>query len=473
MSDHNYKKVIIIGAGPAGLTCAYRLAEEMNDILVLEASSQVGGLSKTISHQGFRADIGGHRFITKSKRILDIWQKLLGEGLLIRPRKSYIRLENKVFNYPVDIGDVLSKVSIIEILKIIFSYLKSKLFPVKPEVSYEDWMINRFGKKLFDMFFREYTEKVWGLKVSKISKDWAVQRVKSLSLFEVIKSAFWKGGRKMHKTLSEEFYYPKFGPGMLWEKMLDVLTTKGVEIQLNSKVVKIQRKGNRYIVHCDSKIYECEYLVSTMPLRLLINSLQMNDKGIIKNSNELEYRDFITVLLCFKKISDENATWMYIHDKNIRSARVQFYHNWSEFMVPKGHKSVGMEYFVFRESELYHKTDKELLKLALKEAISLGFAKQEDYITGKVIRAPFAYPVYSQGYQSKVRFIHEYLHTQYKKLYTIGRAGMHRWNNQDHSMMTGIIVAEKILRKTDKDEWSVNNDAEFIESERLVPDEVK
>jgi protoporphyrinogen oxidase len=471
VSDPKYKKFIIIGAGPAGLTCAYKLSEEVNDILILEQGNQVGGLSKTINFAGIKADIGGHRFITKSKEIFNLWESLLGSDFIIRPRKSFILFKNRIFKYPVDIINVIQNLEFHEIILIVFYYFKRQLFKISPEKTYEDWMINRFGDKLFDMFFRTYTEKVWGIKVNKISKDWAVQRVKTLDLWNVIKSSIFPNLRKEHKTLSESFYYPRFGPGMLWEKMRDILIQRKVQIIMNTKVLKIVKTKRNYEVYSENDKYTCDTVISSMPLQKLIEVTENVDTQILNESKNLEYRDFITVILIAKKIDDRGATWMYIHDQDVKTARIQFYHNWSPDMVSQGLKAIGLEYFVFKNDNFWEKTDMEILSIAKKECDKLGLVPLNLIIDGKVIRESFAYPVYKENYKISLDKIRKHLKKYYKNLYTIGRGGMHRWNNQDHSMMTGIIVAKKILGQNILDEWSINNDAEFIESERLVPNQ--
>lgn len=470
MLDRKSHKILIIGAGPAGLTAGIKLVEAGFDVTIVEANSEyVGGISRTEDFNGYKFDIGGHRFFTKNKEIEKFWKETLGVDLLVRKRKSRILYDGKFYDYPLNFFNALSNLGIVQSLIAFGSYLKYKIAPLRPENTYDTWMTNRFGKVLFNKFFKTYTEKVWGTPVNKISKDWAEQRVRTFSLWNAVWTSIFKNSRKNFRTLTEEFYYPKFGPGMMWEKAAKNFTVKGGKIIMGKKVESIIPLEQGFMV-LDSKF---ETVISTMPLRSLIRALPHVPDEVTDAASNLKYRDFLTVLLIINnpKLFEDN--WLYIHDQDVDVGRIQNFKNWSGFMVPDQNKSsLGLEYFIFEGDKLWNLTDEEFLAKAKKEVVKLGLCKESEIEDGKVLRVKKAYPVYDLEYKRNVETIKDYLRQNFSGLYTIGRNGMHKWNNQDHSMMAGMILADNLINSSSEDEWMTNEESEYHESVREVPSSV-
>ncbi len=471
-------KVLIIGAGPAGLTAGLVLAKNGIDTTIVEADTEyVGGISRTVNYKGYRFDIGGHRFFTKNREIQAMWEELLGSDFLKRSRKSRIHYDGKFYDYPIKPFNALRNLGIFRSSKAVLSYARYKLFPIKPEKNYADWMTNRFGKVLFETFFKTYTEKVWGIPVEQISQDWAIQRVKAFSLGNAVITAFFPSKQRNFKTLIDSFHYPRFGPGMMWEEAARRFSEQGGHLIMGTAIGSLTYDGSKWLAEVPND-RAFDYVISTMPLRSLINSLPAVPREIREAARNITYRDFITILLIIDTpyIFDDN--WIYIHDPEVRVGRIQNFKNWSEDMVPDQSKtSLGMEYFFFEDDDLWSHSDEELLAVAKREAVQLGFCSERDILDGTVVRVKKAYPVYDTAYKEHVSTIRNYL-AKYPTLYTIGRNGMHRWNNQDHSMATALIVAHHLMSGDTKlDPWNVNNDAEYHEelSEekgRAVPNKV-
>ncbi len=464
------KRVLVIGAGPAGLTAGLELVKNNIQTTIVEFDPEyVGGISRTVDYKGYKYDIGGHRFYTKNVEIENFWKLTLGDDLLTKKRKSRILYKNKYYDYPLSFFNALFNLGLIDSTKALTSYIRGSLIKIKPEVTYEDWMTNRFGKMLFTTFFKTYTEKIWGIPVNKISKDWAIQRVKTFSLWGAVLSSLVPSYGRKFKTLIDEFYYPRLGPGMMWNAVAESFKLNGGDLVMNCKVTSLKLTSEKcwsvkFSGNNDSLSEEFDEVISTMPLKSLIKALGKVPKEILETSNMLSYRDFITVLLVVDKpyVFDDN--WIYIHSPEVKVGRIQNFKNWSEEMVPDQSKtSLGMEYFIFENDELWNKPQEYFLDLAKSEAVQLGICKKEDLIDGSVSKIKKAYPVYDADYAKNVDKIRIYLETL-PNLYTVGRNGMHRWNNQDHSMMTGLIVARNIINGTkETSEWNVNNDAEYNE----------
>lgn len=462
-------RILIIGAGPAGLTAGLELVRNGFDVTIAEAGDKVGGISRTEEYKGYKFDLGGHRFFSKNKDIVKYWKEILGEDLLIKKRKSRILYKNKYFNYPLSFFEALRKLGIINSIKALLSYFRYQLMPLE-EYSYADWMTNKFGKYLFDTFFKTYTEKVWGISVYDISKDWALQRVKTLSLRNAVLDSIFKSKRNKITTLTNTFFYPKFGPGQMWERIAQEFQHNGGKILFNTRINKLilDKSGEWRVLSELSEITQSSFnhVISTMPLRSLIKAIGCNSKTVLKAANSLKYRDFIMVVLIIskKEIFDDN--WIYIHDTSVKVGRIQNFKNWSEHMVPDQNKTaLGMEYFFFEEDAIWNYADKDLIHMAKSELVKLGMVTEEEIEDGKVVKLKKAYPVYDNSYKENIRIIREYL-DKLNNLHVIGRNGMHRYNNQDHSMVTALIVAENIINgEKVRDEWNVSNDAEYIEVE--------
>jgi len=451
-----HKKVVIIGAGPAGLTAAYNLSEANINVCVLEQGQMVGGLAKTISYKGYYFDIGGHRFHTTIGRIKDFWAKILGEDFLRRQRFSRIYYQKQFFDYPLKPFQTMFQLGTRNGVSIIASYLASHLFPAYPEDSFEKWVSNRFGNRLYRIFFREYTEKVLGIPGNEIRAEWAAERIKGLSLFHAVMTALLKPLRKNGKgtaikTLIDSFDYPKLGPGMMWQAVAGILREKGVRVSMNAKVDKICWSKDTIDALEFTQNGTCLSAVGTdflssMPMKDLIQTLSPEAPVEVQRAAErLKYRDFITVALIINKRDVFPDNWLYINDPRIRLGRIQNFKNWSPFMVPDQEKTcLGLEYFCFEGDGLWNLPDQELIVLGKEELAKLGLVKADEVEDGTVVRKQKAYPLYDTASWESVSIIRNFLH-RFKNLQLIGRNGMHRYNNQDHSMLTAMLAVENIL----------------------------
>ena len=468
------KKIGIIGAGPAGLTAAYLLAKAGQNVTVFESDPKyVGGISRTESYKGYLFDIGGHRFFSKSKEVEDFWTEILTNDMLDRPRSSRIYYNKQFFSYPLVATEALTKLGIIESALCVLSYMKAKVFPVKNPVNFEDWVKNQFGERLFNIFFKTYTEKVWGISCKEISADWAAQRIKGLSLSSAIKNALFKPKQtgdkdKIIKTLIDTFRYPKYGPGMMWDVCAEKCTQMGVQILMNEGVNGISVSGKDWKVKTKSgKSFEgFDYVLSSTAMAQLVPFISPAlPAPALEAASQLKYRDFITVVLILKDQNKFDDNWIYIHDPSVKVGRVQNFKSWSPYMVPDPSMACyGLEYFCFEGDGMWTSTDETLIDLGKKEIEQIGLANAVDIVDGYVVRQKKAYPVYDHFYSTHVETIKTGLQ-QYKGLYLMGRNGMHKYNNQDHSMMTAMLAVKNIIAGEEVyDLWNVNQDAEYHES---------
>jgi protoporphyrinogen oxidase len=472
--------VAIIGAGPAGLTAAYLLSKNNVPVTVLEADpTYVGGISRTATYKGFHFDIGGHRFFSKSKAVEDFWTEILPDDMLVRPRSSRIYYNGKFFAYPLRAFEALIKLGVVRSTLCLLSYFKAKLFPVRNPKNFEDWVSNQFGKRLFKTFFKTYTEKVWGMSCRDISADWAAQRIKGLSLGSAIKNALvpqrYNGDRShVIKTLINSFRYPRRGPGMMWEACADKTKAMGGKVEMGCKVIGLNYDTNNEtwtVTFKDpqgqSKTLEAEHVISSAPMRELVRGISPVVSEAAKSAaDSLKYRDFLTVMLIVKNRDAFHDNWIYIHDPNVKVGRIQNFRSWSPEMVPDDDKACyGLEYFCFEHDGVWDAKDEDLIKQAERELLQIGLAKPGDVLDGTVVRQKKAYPVYDDHYATHVETIREELESRYPNLHLIGRNGMHKYNNQDHAMMTAMLCVENILADTRLyDLWDVNSDAEYHEA---------
>lgn len=506
--------IVIIGAGPAGLTAAYELATRGDyEVIVLEADKQVGGISKTVDYKGNKIDIGGHRFFSKSDWVLDWWQQflpILNDGkevlttyqsrqktvtaqaftdpsqphMLIRPRKSRIYYGGKLLDYPIKLNlKTLFKIGFWKSLGILFSLLTRKARPTKEERNLEDFFINRFGTKLYETFFKEYTQKVWGKPCTEISPEWGRQRIKGLSLKKIIKHYFTTlfypmrhalGNKQVEQTLTEYFLYPQKGPGQLWETVADRCASKGVDLRMNHKVIGLKSRNKQVfkvevLDQVSKELYQidCDQVISTMPVKHLITSLDSAVPEKVKAvASNLEYRDFMIVGLLLNNLNlkgrqDRNIddNWLYIQDQGLQVGRVQLFHNWSPQMTAEaGMCWIGAEYFCQAGDELWLKSEEELIALATEELSKIGLIEASAVLDGTLVRMPKAYPSYVGTYED-FDLVKDYFNT-FPNLYLIGRNGTHKYNNQDHSMLTALEATNNILNKTTdkKNIWAINTE---------------
>jgi protoporphyrinogen oxidase len=466
---------VVAGGGPAGLTAAYELTKHGHPCVVLESEkSLVGGISRTDSYKGYRFDIGGHRFFSKSEEVNRLWHEILGDELIVRERLSRIYYDRKFFYYPLKPFDALRKLGILRATRMVLSYIKARVRPIRPERSYEDWLVNRFGRLLFETFFKTYTEKVWGMSTDTISPDWAAQRVKGLDLYRTVLNAFLGGGKtkdgEVIKTLIDQFQYPRLGPGQMWEAARDRIKAGGSAVHMDAVVELVEHDGTGVtsFVTRDAKGRQSRYLghhfVSTLPVRSLIRAMRpAAPPDVIAAAESLRYRDFLTVVLIVDKPETFPDNWIYIHEPEVKLGRVQNFKNWSPSMVPDASKtSLGLEYFCFEGDDLWTMPDADLIALGRREIDTIGLVRAEDVIDGCVVRMPKAYPVYDEAYQTHLATIRAWLKTL-TNLELAGRNGMHKYNNQDHSMMTALLAARNILGLGNFDTWKVNTDAEYHE----------
>lgn len=473
-NDKAENRVVIIGGGPAGLTAAYELMKHDQLAVVLEKADKVGGLSRTENYKGFYFDMGGHRFFTKSKVVNIMWHEILGDDLLVRPRLSRIYYNNKYFNYPLKPLNALAGLGIRQTLLILLSYLRWQFFPYKKEETFEQWVTNRFGKRLFLTFFKSYTEKVWGISTSELRAEWAAQRIMNLSLSTAVIGMFLKRGDTV-KSLIEEFHYPRLGPGMMWNAVKDKFEQAGGEVRLNHEVVEINRNGKRIksvVVSCNGKrevIHGADFITS-IPVSELIKRLDPPPpQSVFEAADKLRYRDFLTVCLIVKKESLFPDNWIYIHDPDVKVGRIQNFKNWSPHMVPDPRMtSLGLEYFCNSGDGLWNMADAELIELGKSELEQIGLANRADIEDGCVFRVSHSYPVYDSDYREYLSSVRGYIDS-FENLQTIGRNGLHRYNNQDHAMLTGMLATRNLVLGENSDLWSVNTDQEYHEEIHTKP----
>ena len=473
-------KAVIVGAGPAGLTAAYELSKQKAPVVVLESDPEyVGGISRTVNYKGFRFDIGGHRFFSKAREVENLWSEVGGRDMLDRPRSSRIFYRGQFYTYPLKPFEALSKLGMIESILCVLSFLKARLRPRPSPKTFEDWVVNQFGERLFRIFFKTYTEKVWGMNCREISADWAAQRIKGLSLGSAIKHAFlsWrkpKDRRQIVKTLIDTFRYPRLGPGMMWEAFASKIREFGGEVLLGKRVTDCRFDSSRdlWVITTKDKDgnheeFLGEHLVSSMPIRELASQLKPQlPADVLRAAGSLRYRDFLTVGLIVRDQGRFSDNWIYIHDPSVQVGRVQNYKSWSPEMVPDpAFCSYGLEYFCFDNDNLWNAPDSELIALAKKEIGKIQLADPADVVDGCVIRQRKAYPVYDDMYQRHVDTIRTALECNFPTLHLVGRNGMHKYNNQDHAMMTAMLTAKNILASERRyDVWAVNQDAEYHEA---------
>ena len=442
---------VIIGAGPAGLSAAYELTRQGIQPVVLEQADKVGGIARTEVYEGYRFDIGGHRFFSRDQGVQQLWQQMLGPDFLKVPRLSRISYDGRLLHYPLEFSNALSNLGILESTKIVLSYLKARFWPHREEKTFEQWVTNRLGRRLYESFFRPYTEKVWGIPCTEIEADWAAQRIQGLSLRTALANALFGTGAA--DTLISEFQYPVLGPGMMWERFREVVESLGAEVRLRTKVVQLEMQRHRVetvVARHDQNEVEIagEQYISSMPLNELLAAISPPPpEDVLEAARRLRYRAFVLVGLILDRGDLFPDHWIYVHNPDVRVGRLQNFKNWSAAMVPdQGKTSLGLEYFCDEGDEIWAMPDQQLIDLAAAELVRLGLADSGEVVGGVVFRQPKAYPVYDRGYRERLEVIQRFLATV-DNLQTIGRSGTHRYNNMDHSMLSGMAAARKLLVK--------------------------
>jgi protoporphyrinogen oxidase len=472
MANDTTQTTLVLGGGPAGLTAGYLLGKAGRDVVVLEADDQVGGLAKTVERDGYRFDLGGHRFFTKATEVDDLWHEVLGDEFLRRPRMSRIYWNNRYLDYPLRGPDVVRKLGPVELARCMSSYLYAAARPNKHEDSLEEWVTNRFGRRLFELFFKSYNEKVWGVPASEIRAEWAAQRIKGLSFFSAARAAFFGNKGDKIKSLISEFNYPRYGPGQMWDAMTDAIRAQGGEVLLDSPVTRLELAGGRLVeVEAGGESYTLpDAVISSLPLREVVRMAGSAADARVREAAEgLRYRDFLTVALVVDGEDLFPDNWIYIHEPGVRVGRIQNFRSWSPWMVPDPTKAcVGMEYFCFAGDDLWSMSDDDLVALAADELERLRLAPKSKVERGYAIRVPKAYPIYDADYAARVEVIREWL-GGIENLQQVGRNGLHRYNNSDHSMLTAMRAVENMLEGAEHDIWAVN--AESVYHETHVQDE--
>ena len=464
---------VVIGAGPGGLTAALRLAERGHPPIVFEADDVVGGISRTVERDGWRFDIGGHRFFTKVDAVEQLWFELLPDGQMMRrPRMSRIFYDGRFYDYPLKPANALRNLGAVESARCVGSYLWAHVRRSGEQQSFEGWVSSRFGRRLYRTFFKTYTEKVWGVPADQIAADWAAQRIKNLSLGVALRGALGLGAGRQVTSLIEHFYYPQHGPGMMWEACAERATALGTTLLFEHPVDRIGHgRGRAHAVAAgDGVEATCSDVVSTMPLGALVAAMDpAPPTTVLEAAAGLRHRDFLTVALVVPEAFGFPDNWIYVHSPEVRLGRVQNFGAWSPHMVKPGRTCLGLEYFVNEGDELWQLPDDELVRYATGEMVAIGLLEPSAVEAGYVTRIPKAYPVYDWSYQRHVATLRAWLAHHAANVHPVGRNGMHRYNNQDHSMLTAMLAVENILEDAGHDLWSVNVDEEYHE-ERSTSD---
>jgi protoporphyrinogen oxidase len=464
------KPTVVLGAGPAGLTAGYLLANQGLPAIVLEAEGLVGGLAKTEVRDGYRFDLGGHRFFTKVKEVDDLWHEIMREEFLRRPRMSRIYWNGKFLDYPLRGVDVIRKLGPVELARAFMSYLWAQTKPKGREETFEEWVSNRFGRRLFNLFFKSYTEKVWGVPTSEIRAEWAAQRIKGLSFSSAARSALLGNKGDRIKSLISEFNYPRYGPGQMWETMAEDIRSQGGQVLLDHRVDRLELEGTRVArLHAGAEVFEPSHVISSLPLRTTVGiATPSPGPEVVAAAKGLRYRDFLTIALVLDGRDLFPDNWIYVHDPGVRVGRIQNFRSWSPWMVPDPAKAcVGLEYFCFAGDELWEMDDDDLVELGMRELAQLGLATPDKLQFGFAVRVPKAYPIYDADYAERVSTIRAWL-DGLENLHQVGRNGLHRYNNSDHSMLTAMRTVDNLVNGTAHDIWAVNAESVYHEEKQEV-----
>lgn len=470
--------VVVIGAGPAGLTAAYELIGRGRPVTVLEADGVVGGISRTVERDGWRFDIGGHRFFTKVAAVDALWHEILAdEDFLTRPRLSRIYYKGKFYDYPIRPLNALGNLGPVEALACVASYLAAKIRPPADRSTLEGYVVSCYGRRLYQHFFKTYTEKVWGVPASSLSAEWGAQRIKGMSLVQAVweptRRRLLGAKRKSNQVTSliEQFEYPKLGPGMMWERCRDLVVDRGGIVLTSAPVVRLDcgPKGVQAVAYLGPEgaehVVAADEIVSSMPLSSLITALNPPPPPeVLKAAADLHYRDFLTVALVVPEKLGFPDNWIYVHQPGVKVGRIQNFGRWSPSLVHDGYTCLGMEYFVFEGDDLWSAPDEVLVDLAATELEAIGLAQATDICQGYVVRMPKAYPVYDETYAQALSTIRTWLDQHLPNVHPVGRNGMHRYNNQDHSMLTAMLSVENIVDGKAHDVWTVNVEQEYHET---------
>ena len=464
-------KVAVIGAGPAGLTAAYELAKTGITVEVFEASSSVGGLAKTLTLWNQKVDLGPHRFFSSDPRVNKVWLEIVGQDYKIVERLTRIFYKNRLFLYPLKVVNVLKNLGLLETLACIASYLKEKILPVKQDGSFENWVIHCFGRYLYELFFKTYSEKLWGISGKELCADFAIQRIKNLSLFEALKNALFGGEGNTHKTLVDQFAYPIHGTGMVYERMASYISSHGGKVFCSCPVERVVVENGTVIglAMADGEIKKYNHVISSMPITLLIACMRGVPEGVKQAAKKLKFRNTILVYLNIQSLNIFPDNWLYIHSSDLRMGRITNFRNWVPQLYGEEKSTiVVLEYWCDDNDVIWNNSDKDLIDLASKELNLTGFIKNSKILDGYVYRIKRCYPVYDIGYKERLKIVEDYLGS-IKGLSIIGRYGAFKYNNQDHSILMGILASENIIKNTTHNLWEINSDYEvYQESSKIT-----
>jgi protoporphyrinogen oxidase len=466
--NKNIKKICIIGGGPAGLTAAYKLIQNGQKVSVYEANKIVGGMSKTFKLWGQLVDLGPHRFFSDDPRVNKLWLEVVGDRYSMVNRKTRIYFDNKFFDYPLKPLNALLNLGFFRSTVCVISYIRYRVFPLRNKVNFETWVINRFGKKLYEIFFKSYREKLWGIKCDELDVDFASQRIKKLSLYEAIKNSFLSN-KNSHKTLVDLFAYPNNGTGFVYDNLKNKITKFGGKIFLNKRIKSLKIMKNDVLVKLSNgKIEKFDHVISTMPITNLVNNLNNVPKYVKKNLSKLYFRNTILVYLKVNKKKIFSDQWIYLHSKNLSVGRITNFSNWNSKINNNSKDTIlCMEFWCYNHDVIWKSNDKDISLLAIRELIKTNLVSSKSIINTKVLKIPKCYPVYFKNYKKNLSPVIKYLKTL-KRLSVIGRYGSYKYNNQDHSILMGILVAENLTSKKKHDLWSVNTDYEYQEKSEIT-----
>jgi protoporphyrinogen oxidase len=482
----SHSEVFVIGAGPAGLTASYLLTKQGISTTVIEADPDyVGGISRTANYKNFLFDIGGHRFFSRSKEVVDLWKEILPQDFITRPRMSRIYYDGKYYSYPLKAFEALGNLGVVESAMCVLSFMYKQTFPNEKPETFHDWVANQFGERLFSIFFKTYTEKVWGMSCDEISADWAAQRIKGLDLWSAMANALRNSVKpkgvqdgtsaddgEVIKTLIESFQYPRKGPGMMWDAAARKTRAQGGKIHMGTRLTALSYDDKQGLWTITARkhtgeamTFTARHVISSAPIRELVHSFTTKP-SCAAAADKLRYRDFITVAIVVNKPDLFPDNWIYIHEPSVKVGRIQNFRSWSPEMVPDEKLAcLGLEYFCFEGDGLWDAADEDLLALSRRELAKIGLAREDECIDGCVVRQKKAYPVYDDGYKRNVEAIRTELSEKYPSLHLVGRNGMHKYNNQDHAMMTSMLTVRNIVAgEALYDIWDVNEDAEYHEA---------
>jgi protoporphyrinogen oxidase len=464
-------KIAVIGAGPAGLTAAYLLAKEGYEPVVYEATDRVGGMSKTIDVWGYKADLGPHRFFSSNKRVNSLWLEVVGSDYQMIERLTRIYYNNVFFHYPLKPFDALSKLGFWEASKCIISFISEKITPTASRDDFESWVTNRFGKRLFELFFKSYSEKLWGINCDELDADFAAQRIKKLSLYEAIRNSLFQDKEVVHKTLLDQFAYPKGGTGVVYERMRESIESNNGSVLLNTPIVKVL-KNNTSIYGLqlqDGTIKKYDKIISTMPLSLLLSTMEDVPEPIRKRAKKLQFRNTVLVYLEIEGTHLFKDNWIYIHSNELKTGRITNFRNWGpDLYAGKENTLLALEYWCDFTDDFWSAPNSDIIDLAKIEIRKTNLIANRPILNAKVVRIPRCYPVYRKGYKDDLHPIENYLENNIKDLFIIGRYGAFKYNNQDHSILMGILAAENITHEKNNALWEVNTDYETYIEQTII-----